>query len=348
MKEKNIRHTFNSQGLTWLENKKYVLLEEEMIQEIYVSPPDDNQKVTFTLFSLSSSDNSDVAFKEHDSGNPQEWTTTTNALGHKRVYIHSVNQESCKFELNAFFPTLHAKPLLLQFTNESLAAITLAQNIIEDEPSLLTVSSQPLTWIELEKTASLEEEMIQEIFVYPPDDNIKITFTLDNPNVAFKDHDDGNPQEWTTITNAFGHKRVHIRSVNKEPCIFVLRAFFPAPHSETLLLEFKKLHYEIILNNHEMKIFDHKQYKITGRLVSRLEGSDNSVGISNAELNIETGPAILVSGSITMTDNNGYFSFTITAGYCMNEQGVCASLIEIRSKYAITVMEIINFANYRG
>ncbi|PHM60372.1 Ig-like domain-containing protein [Xenorhabdus ishibashii] len=81
-----------------------------------------------------------------------------------------------------------------------------------------------ITWLEFNKTAKPNEEIIQEIYVSPPDDNIEIIFTLDNPNVAFKEHDDGNPQKWTTTTNSLGHKRVHICLTRDMVCEFTLNA----------------------------------------------------------------------------------------------------------------------------
>ncbi|MDE9518061.1 Ig-like domain-containing protein [Xenorhabdus bovienii] len=105
--------------------------------------------------------------------------------------------------------------------------------------SMKNLSSSSLSWNSGHKeNAEIGINITQVISLYPPNDVVGITFTLDSSNVAFQNN---NLQQWKATTNFDGEICVSIYSVTNTPCKFTLKAYCsgsPEISAPPLSLEF--------------------------------------------------------------------------------------------------------------
>ncbi|MDE9489465.1 Ig-like domain-containing protein [Xenorhabdus bovienii] len=202
-------------------------------------------------------------------------------------------------------------------------------------------SSSSLSWSDDKKNAEIGKIIKQTLSIFPLEESVGITFTLDSPNVAFKEN---KSQQWNETTDFFGKINVNIYSVTKTPCDFKLSAYCsdsPEISAKPLLLEFlpKEVNnIKLVVNkdNAQANGID------TDELTATVQ-DDEGHPIKGVMVDFTADNGARVSPSSGQTDEKGEIAITVTS-----ESGGEVKVWAIVSQYSKMTTTLVQFKEDYG
>ncbi|MDE9434334.1 Ig-like domain-containing protein, partial [Xenorhabdus bovienii] len=202
-------------------------------------------------------------------------------------------------------------------------------------------SSSSLSWSDDKKNAEIGKIIKQTLSIFPLEESVGITFTLDSPNVAFKEN---KSQQWNETTDFFGKINVNIYSVTKTPCDFKLSAYCsdsPEISAKPLLLEF--LPKEV--NNIKL-VVNKDNAQANGIDIDELTATvqdDEGHPIKGVMVDFTADNGARVSPSSGQTDEKGEIAITVTS-----ESGGEVKVWAIVSQYSKMTTTLVQFKEDYG
>ncbi|MDE9505843.1 Ig-like domain-containing protein [Xenorhabdus bovienii] len=202
-------------------------------------------------------------------------------------------------------------------------------------------SSSSLSWSDDKKNAEIGKIIKQTLSIFPLEESVDITFTLDSPNVAFKEN---KSQQWNETTDFFGKINVNIYSVTKTPCDFKLSAYCsdsPEISAKPLLLEF--LPKEV--NNIKL-VVNKDNAQANGIDIDELTATvqdDEGHPIKGVMVDFTADNGARVSPSSGQTDEKGEIAITVTS-----ESGGEVKVWAIVSQYSKMTTTLVQFKEDYG